>query len=170
MTRRTAARCALATIAALFLLAAAPMLALAADLPVNPDVTQDNLATTVCVPNWDKPVRPSTAFTNRIKAQKMAALGLPAADALKYELDHVISIVLGGAPRDPANLRVQAWYGDPVETPADADGLDTQAHLKDVLEVRLHKLVCAGQLPLREAQECIYTNWRACAATHPGKE
>lgn len=152
-------------------LALALLLASSAALaqPVNPDVTPENIKQTVCVPNWDKPVRPTTSVTNRIKFGKMAALGIPKADSAKYELDHVISLVLGGAPQDPDNLRVQEWYGDPVNTPTDPNALDTQAHLKDVLEVRLHKLVCSGQIDLREAQRCIYEDWRACAAKYPAR-
>jgi hypothetical protein len=139
----------------------------AQEMPINPNVTQDNIKSTVCVPNWDKPIRPSVSVTNKIKFAKMAALGIDKSASAAYELDHIVSLVLGGAPQDPRNLRVQQWYGDPVETPKDADGLDTQAHLKDALEVRLHKLVCTGQLPLEEAQRCIFTDWRACAKAHP---
>jgi hypothetical protein len=139
----------------------------AQDLPVNPDVTPENIKSTVCVPNWDKPVRPRVSITNKIKIAKMDSLGIARSDAASFELDHVISLVLGGAPQDPRNLRIQQWYGNPVETPKDADGLDTQAHLKDALEVRLHKLVCSGQIDLREAQSCIYADWRACAEKYP---
>lgn len=138
-------------------------------LPINPDVTQENIHQTVCVPNWDKPVRPSVAVTNRIKFAKMDSLGIPRSRTRELELDHVISLVLAGAPQDPRNLRLQEWYGDPVATPRDADGLDTQAHLKDVLEVRLHKLVCSGQLSLADAQACIFNDWRECALKFPAK-
>lgn len=136
-------------------------------LPINPDVTQANIKSTVCVPNWSKTVRPTVSVTNEIKFAKMALLGIERTEAASYELDHVISLVLAGAPQDPRNLRIQEWYGDAVETPKDADGLDTQAHVKDVLEVRLHKLVCSGSITLQEAQTCIYTDWRACAAKYP---
>lgn len=143
-----------------------PVLA-CAGIALNPDVTQDNVRKTVCVPNWSKTVRPPVSFTNKVKFQKMDALGIPRAKSADYELDHIVSLVLGGAPRDPNNLRIQQWYGNHVKTPADADGLDTQAHVKDVTEVRLHRLVCAGKLPLAEAQQCIYADWRACAMKHP---
>jgi hypothetical protein len=33
--------------------------------------------------------------------------------------------------------------------------------MKDQLENRLHKMVCAGQLPLDQAQRDISTDWRA---------
>ena len=42
----------------------------------NPLVTQENLATTVCVANWTKTVRPPVSFTNRLKAEQMQAEGL----------------------------------------------------------------------------------------------
>ena len=47
-------------------------------------------------------------------------------------------LALGGAPRDPANLR-------PVPL--------KRAHEDDVLETRLHRLVCAGTLTLVAAQQ-----------------
>jgi hypothetical protein len=43
---------------------------------INPDVTQDNLAQTVCVSGWTKTIRPAVAYTNRLKLQQMHELGL----------------------------------------------------------------------------------------------
>ncbi len=48
---------------------------LAADLPdpaltpgaINPDVTQANIGSTVCVRGWTKTVRPPASHTNRLK-------------------------------------------------------------------------------------------------------
>ena len=50
-----------------------------------------------------------------------------------YEEDHIIPLELGGAPRDEANLRPEAW---------------TAAHTKDATENRLHTEVCSGALTL----------------------
>lgn len=63
--------------------------------------------------------------------------------ASRLEFDHLIPRELGGAD-DVANL----WPQPLVE-----------ARRKDVLENRLHTLVCAGELPLAEAQRAIRTDW-----------
>jgi hypothetical protein len=35
----------------------------------NPDVTQSNIHSTICVSGWTDTVRPSTSYTNPLKAQ-----------------------------------------------------------------------------------------------------
>jgi hypothetical protein len=65
-----------------------------------------------------------------------------------YELDHLVSIELGGA-NDPGNLWPQ---------PVDAPGV-IGFHTKDVVENRTHKAMCSGKLTLRQAQEGIAGNW-----------
>lgn len=65
-----------------------------------------------------------------------------------YEIDHLISIELGGA-NDDANL----W-------PEPVDGVGQIGfHIKDVVENRAHRAVCAGTLTLAEAQQAIRTDW-----------
>jgi hypothetical protein len=66
------------------------------------------------------------------------------------EIDHLISLELGGA-NDVENL-----WPEPFGKPSGAE-------IKDVLENRLHKLVCAGKLDLAEAQKCISTDWISCS-------
>jgi hypothetical protein len=135
-------------------LALLPCAALA-HLPLNPAVAQDNIAATICTPGYSASIRPATSYTNRIKRRLMSAVGLAWSRARDYELDHRISLVLGGSPKDPDNLMLQAWRGQ--------DG----GHAKDRLEMRLKRMVCAGQIPLHEAQACIYDDWQACAQAHP---
>jgi hypothetical protein len=132
-------------------------------LPTNPLVRPETTASTICRPGWAAQQRPGTSYTNAIKRAQLQAAGVPWSQARAYELDHRIPITLGGAPRDPRNLWLQAWGRTP---PAGWTG-ETDAHGKDVLEVRLRRLVCAGALPLAAAQACIYTDWRACARAHP---
>lgn len=127
----------------------------AAGMALNPDVTPDTLARTVCTPGYTGTVRPSVLFTNGIKYRLLDAAGIPRANAHQYELDHIVPLTLGGAPRSTDNLQLQPWDGR------------AGAKVKDKLEVRLNKLVCAGKLPLSEAQACIYTDWQACAIAHP---
>jgi hypothetical protein len=69
-----------------------------------------------------------------------------------YEIDHLISIELGGANSD-ANLWPQ---------PVDAGGV-IGFHTKDKVENALHREVCSGKLSLADAQKCIAVDWYACA-------
>jgi hypothetical protein len=64
-----------------------------------------------------------------------------------YEEDHLIPLTLGGDPKDPRNLWPQAY-----------DAGNWGARIKDKLEVKLNKLVCAGLVPLNQAQHDIQTN------------
>lgn len=114
---------------------------------VNGEVTQTNIQQNICVPGWSATVRPSTSYTNAIKARMLKDRGLPASDASKYELDHFIPLTLGGHPRSPDNLWLQAWDGQ------------WGAKTKDRLEVKLKTLVCNGTLTLRLARDTIRRNW-----------
>jgi hypothetical protein len=59
------------------------------------------------------------------------------------EIDHIISLELGGS-NDIANLYPELAPG---------------YHVKDVLENRLHALVCAGKMTLHSAQSHLAANW-----------
>lgn len=63
------------------------------------------------------------------------------------EVDHLVSLELGGDPKDPRNIWVQPF-----------EGL-WNAHDKDKLENELHRRVCAGTMDLVAAQTAIKTNW-----------
>lgn len=126
-----------------------------AGIALNPDVTQDTVAKTICVPGYTSGVRPAVSYTNGIKKKLLTAAGISLDQMSAYELDHIVPLSIGGHPRSLENLQLQVWDG--------TDG----ARIKDILEVRLNKLVCRHQLPLAEAQECIYQNWQACAARYP---
>lgn len=65
-----------------------------------------------------------------------------------YELDHLISIELGGS-NDITNLWPQ---------PADTPGV-IGYHTKDVVENRAHAAVCSGKLTLKQAQDGISGDW-----------
>lgn len=118
---------------------------------VNPDITQSNLSKTLCNPLWStKTIRPSTSITGRIKQQKMKELGYT--DPTLYELDHLISLELGGAPADPNNLWPEKWNNI-------VNGQDLGAHTKDKVENYLHKQVCSNKITLKEAQREISTDW-----------
>jgi hypothetical protein len=69
-----------------------------------------------------------------------------------YEIDHLISLELGGSNSIknlwPESHRTSPW----------------NARVKDRLEDKLHELVCSGQLDLKTAQQAIASN--ACT-TNP---
>ena len=128
----------------------AAILAVAVPVPgaVNPNVTQDNISATVCVANWASTIRPPSGYTSRLKLRQMVTYHLPGSPKL-YEEDHFIPLSIGGHPRDPANLWPQRWVGS------------RGARKKDVLEVKLHRMVCSGQITLAAAQAAIRADWFA---------
>jgi hypothetical protein len=67
----------------------------------------------------------------------------------QYEVDHLISLELGGS-NDIKNLWPESYLTDPWN-----------AHVKDKLENRLHRLVCTGKITLKEAQDAISKDWIA---------
>ena len=67
----------------------------------------------------------------------------------RFELDHLIPRQLGGADHVD-NLIPQCYAGKPWN-----------AVLKDRVENRLHKEVCAGRIDLEPAQRMIAKDWRA---------
>jgi hypothetical protein len=126
-------------------------------IPLNPDVTERTIKQTICAPGYTRAVRPATNYTNSVKAKLLREIGLDGSQMSEYELDHIVPLELGGHPRKPANLTLQPWGGE--------DG----ALRKDLLEQRLHILVCDRKLRLNEAQACIAEDWEACAAKYMPK-
>jgi hypothetical protein len=79
-----------------------------------------------------------------VKHQVEIAYGLkPKRYGSTLEIDHIISLELGGS-NDLANLYPELAPG---------------YHAKDVLENRLHKLVCTGAITLHTAQRRIAADW-----------
>ncbi len=64
------------------------------------------------------------------------------------EIDHIVSLELGGS-NDIANLYPELANANPGY------------RVKDKLENRLHTMVCAGSITLRDAQVGIATDWEA---------
>lgn len=121
-------------------------------LALNPDVSQDTLKQTVCSPGYTKSVRPASSYTHAVKLRLLREAGLDPSRAGEFELDHIVPLVLGGHPRKLSNLALQPW---------------DEATTKDLLEVRLQRQVCGGQMSLFAAQACIAADWRACATKYP---
>ncbi|RFU37142.1 hypothetical protein DZF91_34455 [Actinomadura logoneensis] len=110
----------------------------------NPDVTQANIHTTICVAGYTKKIRPPVAYTNRLKRQQISDYGYKDTDPSRYEEDHFIPLSIGGHPTDPRNL-----WPEPGGSP----------NPKDQVEFKLYKAVCAGQVTLAAAQKAMAENW-----------
>jgi hypothetical protein len=104
---------------------------------LNPDVTQGTIGETICVRGWTGTIRPSTDYTNALKAKQLRAYGL-AGPLSAYQEDHLISLELGGHPTDPRNL-----WPEPYPRAARVDAIENE----------LNGRVCEGSLTLAEAQE-----------------
>ena len=104
---------------------------------INPNVTQANIASTICKHGWTKTIRPPTDYTNELKARQMREY-LVGGSLSQYQEDHLISLELGGHPTDPRNL----W---PEPYP--------RASRMDAIENDLNDRVCSGDLSLAEAQQ-----------------
>jgi hypothetical protein len=118
----------------------------------NSAVTQSNIQRTICVTGYTATIRPPVSYTNPLKAELMRSYGLTGAPSA-YELDHLISLELGGNPTSPSNLWPEAYLPVPG------------AHEKDKVENYLHSQVCAGQMTLAAAQKVIATDWKSVFAT-----
>ena len=111
---------------------------------LNPTVTPETLASTVCVSGWTTTVRRSFFTSQRMKGEMLKAIGGP--NASTYVLDHIVPLCLGGSPNDPSNLQLQLWE---------------ESTRKDRVEVQACRCVCAGKVLLAEAQADLAGDWRA---------
>lgn len=110
---------------------------------IDPAVSQKNIGSTICAEGFTVRERPPERVSGAEKRASMAAYG--GAGALRrYEYDDLIPLELGGAVNDPRNL-----WPEPGASP----------NPKDRLEDVLNAAVCRRQLPLRDAQRVIATNW-----------
>ena len=104
------------------------------------DVTKDD----ICVPGYSKKVR---SVPQAVKDQVYASYGITHRAPGEYEIDHLISLELGGS-NSIKNLWPQSYKTTPWN-----------AHVKDKLENRLHADVCSGKTDLKTAQQQIATDW-----------
>lgn len=112
-------------------------------------VTQANLSRTICKSGYSKSVRPPESVTAPEKIKDMRAYGIHGSTH-GYELDHIISLELGGAPNSYANYYPERDYPNPS---------GFYLNPKDHLEGALHRLVCDGKMSLAEAQHLIAMDW-----------
>jgi len=110
----------------------------------TPGDTLDVTKNDICVPGYSKRVRD---VPESVKRQAYAAYGITSHQPHEYEVDHLISLELGGS-----NSIKNLWPQSYVTTPFNAT-------VKDKLENKLHALVCSGAIDLKTAQRAIATNW-----------
>ena len=114
----------------------------------NPIVLSHVPLTTLCTSGYT--ARPGVRnVTDSTKSAIFAVYHINPKIGGPYEIDHLCSLELG-CTNDPKNLWPQSYTTKPWN-----------AHLKDVLENKLHALVCAktNPLSLAVAQHDISTNW-----------
>jgi hypothetical protein len=141
------------------------------DPSLHPGVISDLSETTLCSGTFTtKSVRPPVSYTNKLKQLELGDGGpitgpsgttyqvvgehLPGAIS-DYELDHLVSLELGGNPEDPKNLWMEPWERKGLKLAPTGRGAES----KDVVENRLHREVCAGTITLGDAQHEIATDW-----------
>ncbi len=107
----------------------------------------------ICTPGYSKSVRD---VPTSVKDQVYAEYGIPSHKPGEYEVDHLISLELGGS-NDSANL-----WPEPAEP---RPGF----HEKDKVENYLHDQVCNGAVSLHDAQVKIATDWLSVYQGMPGK-
>lgn len=117
-----------------------------AAMAVDPAITPETIQQTICQANYTLTVRPYTSYTRKVKRELLRESGHSQEDEDKYELDHIVPLVLGGHPSSRDNLTLQLW---------------PEAKRKDRIEVKLQCLVCSGQVPLAQAQQEMYSDWQA---------
>jgi hypothetical protein len=111
---------------------------------LTPGDTLEVTKTDVCVPGYSKKIRD---VPEEVKREVYERYGISSHQAGDYEVDHLISLSLGGSNSIknlwPESRRTERW----------------NANVKDQLEDRLHKLVCDGKVDLETAQTDMAADW-----------
>ena len=106
---------------------------------ILPEATKDK----ICVPGYSKSVR---NVPDSVKNDVYASYGITTRATGQYEVDHLVSLELGGS-NDISNL----WPEDASPKPG--------FHEKDKVENWLHTQVCSDAMTLADAQVMIATDW-----------
>jgi hypothetical protein len=114
------------------------------DLRVTPGATFRVSVATICRSGYSSSVRD---VPESEKNQVYAEYGITHRTTGQYEIDHLISLELGGS-----NAISNLW-------PEPNDHPRGYLNSKDILENRLHALLCAGQVSLHIVQTLIAGNW-----------
>lgn len=113
----------------------------------DPAVTQATINTTICRDHYTAAVRAVSEATKNavLKRDGQTKAGC-------CEVDHFLSLELGGTNNPDKNLWAQPYSGT------------YGARRKDVVETALHRMVCASTdvMPLDVARMCIERDWVDC--------
>ncbi len=107
----------------------------------------------ICVSGYSSSVR---NVPQSVKNQAYSSYGIGSHTTGQYEVDHLVSLELGGS-NDISNL----WPEIASPTPG--------FHEKDKVENYLHDQVCKGAISLQQAQKEVATNWLAVFNRMNGK-
>lgn len=115
----------------------------------------------ICTIQWGKDVRHVTESMKKDVFQLYAYSGNDDARCVgtgsrRCEIDHLISRELGGAD-EVSNLWPQAYGTTPWN-----------AVMKDRLENRLHKEMCAGTITLEQSRDSLVNDWREAYKAYYG--
>jgi hypothetical protein len=127
----------------------------AVDLPnraLTPGVALSASVAQICVPGYSGSVRHVPQSEKEAVYARYGVAHVP----YRHEVDHLISLEIGGS-NDIRNLWPEPYAGQ------------WGARTKDVLENRLHLLVCSGQLSLLAAQHQEAANWVAAYRRYVGR-
>ena len=111
----------------------------------NPQVTQANIASTICSRGWTATVRPPVSVTEPLKRASMVAYG-ESGPIGAYQEDHLVALGAGGSPSDPRNL-----WAEPGASP----------NPKDAVEAAANRAICTGRLTLTQVPAAMATDWIA---------
>lgn len=123
------------------------------DPKMTPGATLPVTASDIAVPGYSKKVR---NVPQAVKNQVYAEYGITRRARGEYEIDHLISLELGGS-NSIKNLWPESYKTQPLN-----------ARVKDVLENRLHALVVAGKVDLATAQREEAADWIAAYKKYVG--
>ncbi|MFC4455228.1 hypothetical protein [Deinococcus sonorensis] len=142
---------------ALFGVASAQSYNMQAPILPDPKLSPGDVLTTdtkvICKPGYTQTVR---NVPQALKEQIYREYGITHRESGEYEIDHIISLELGGS-NSARNLYPESFQTKPLN-----------AHVKDMLENKLHALICSGQLDVRVAQQAIASNWTAAYVKYVG--
>jgi hypothetical protein len=107
----------------------------------------------ICVSGYTSTVR---NVPQSLKEQVYRSYGITSREKGEYEIDHLISLELGGS-NSVRNLWPESYKTSPLN-----------AHIKDALENKLHTLACSGQITFTQAQQAIASDWEGAYVQYVG--
>lgn len=123
----------------------------------DPQLTPGDILTTdltlLCRAGYTKTVR---HVPQSLKNKVYKEYGITKHKTGEYEIDHLVSLQLGGS-----NSIRNLWPQSYTTTP--------NARTKDILENKLHRLVCAHKMTIEQAQHDIAVNWMGAYQLRVGK-